>query len=280
MSVDAPLRVLVIDDDADTRSNLTDILELDNFPVESAGTAAEALDRRDWGEIGAILLDRRLPDSSAEELLPRLRQLAPHAAVLIVTGYADLHGAIAALRQGATDYILKPISPEALRASLLRVAERRRLTRAKERSEAAFRALVETAPCMIVILRLDHRIVYFNHFAEELTGFAAGAVLGRDFLATLVPEESRPALAEFLQRNLDGAATRGREGQVRCDDGSRRSVLWSAEGLPDFEGDPALLCVAQDITTLKQAQERSAGFASRQDRGNLLAQRVDVTATR
>src|SRR5947208_1300452 len=117
----AALTVLVIDDDADTRANLRDILELDgDYRVETAGTIAEALDRDDWSQIGAILLDRKLPDGSAEAVLPRLRQLAPDAAVLIVTGYADLTGAISALRQGAADYILKPINPDALRAGLAR----------------------------------------------------------------------------------------------------------------------------------------------------------------
>ena len=141
-----------MDDDADTRSNLCDILELDHFQVETAGTVAEVLKRKDWDRISAVLLDRRLPDGNAEELLPRLRQLAPEAAILIVTGYADLQGAIAALRQGAADYILKPINADALRASLARLAERRRLTLAKERSETAFRTLVEAAPCLIAIL--------------------------------------------------------------------------------------------------------------------------------
>src|SRR5207253_1235822 len=119
------------------------------------GSAAEVLARDRWNEIAAILLDRKLPDGMAEDLLPRLRRLAPDAAVLIVTGYADLHGAIAALRQGAVDYILKPINPDALRASLARVAEVRRLALGKERSEAAFRTLIEAAPCLIVILRPD-----------------------------------------------------------------------------------------------------------------------------
>src|SRR5690349_7107382 len=117
MPSESDVRVLIVDDDADTRSNLCDILELDQFQIETAGTVAEALNRTDWDRISAVILDRRLPDGNAEELLPRLRNLAPEAAVLIVTGYADLQGAIAALRQGAADYILKPINPDALRAS-------------------------------------------------------------------------------------------------------------------------------------------------------------------
>src|SRR6516165_3659429 len=126
MPANSDFLVLVVDDDPDTRSNLCDILELDDYRIETAGTAAEVLRRSDWDRVAAILLDRRLPDGNAEELLPQLRQLAPEAAILIVTGYADLQGAIAALRQGAADYILKPINADALRASLTRIAERRR----------------------------------------------------------------------------------------------------------------------------------------------------------
>ena len=120
-------RVLAIDDDADTQANLRDILELDDYEVATAGSAAEALACADWERTSAIILDRVLPDSTAEELLPRLKELAPHADVLIVTGHSDLQGAIAALRQGAADYILKPINPDALRASLARITERQRL---------------------------------------------------------------------------------------------------------------------------------------------------------
>jgi PAS domain S-box-containing protein len=257
MLTPASLQVLVVDDDADTRANLCDILELDGHRVETAGTVAEVLARTDWSRFAAVLLDRKLPDGSAEALLPRLRQLAPNAAVLIVTGYVDLQGAIAALQLGAADYILKPIEPEALRASLLRVADRRRLALAKERSEAAFRTLVEAAPCLIVILRPDQRILYFSRFAEELTGYAAAEVLGRDYVATFLPEERRRAAAEDLRRVLTGAASRGQEGPVLRKDGSRRWVIWNARLLPDYEGGPAVLAVGQDITALKEAQERT-----------------------
>src|SRR5688572_19146863 len=137
-----PFDVLVVEDDADTRANLRDILELDDCHVETAGSVAEALARSDWARFCAIILDRRLPDGSAETVLPRLKELAPDASGLIVTGYRDLEGAVACLRLGAADYILKPISPDALRASLGGIAERRRLEQARQRSEAAFRHLV------------------------------------------------------------------------------------------------------------------------------------------
>jgi YesN/AraC family two-component response regulator len=75
--------------------------------------------------VTAILLDRRLPDGNGDELLTQLRQLAPDAAVVMVTGYADVEAALHALRCGATDYLLKPINPDLLRATLARVAKLR-----------------------------------------------------------------------------------------------------------------------------------------------------------
>src|SRR5262249_37173125 len=157
---------------------------------------------------------------SAETLLPRLRQLAPKAAVIVSTGVGGLSGAILALRQGAADYIVKPLDADALRASLARIADRQNLERAKERTEAAFRTLVEAAPCMIVILRPDGTILYFSPFAEEMTGYAAREVLGKRYTSVFAPD---PASAEFMDRQINnilaGITTRGFESPVRCKSG-------------------------------------------------------------
>jgi two-component system, LuxR family, sensor kinase FixL len=251
-----PLHVLVVDDDADTRANLCDILEMDGHQIETAGSVAETLHGRDWSRIAAVILDRRLPDGTAEDLLPHLRRLAPDAAVLIVTGYADLQGAIAALRQGAADYILKPVNADALRASLLRIADRRRLAQAKERSEAAFRTLVDAAPCLIVILREDNHIVYFNRFVAALTGRKTADVVGQDYCTNFLPAEYRPQVMEQLRHLLAGTPARDCEHPILCKDGSRRWVIWNAERLADYEGGPAVLKVGQDVTERKQAQQR------------------------
>lgn len=201
------LRVLVIEDDPDARANLREILELDDHRVEESASAAEALARRDWPGIAAIILDRKLPDALADDLLPRLRQAAPEAAVLIVTGYADLHGAISALRQGATDYILKPIVPDDLRARLRRVAachrtqsELRRAERlaaigqvvaglahesrnALQRSQACLEMLAlkvaDQPEALDLIARLQTAQDHLQHLFEDVRGYAAPIRLER-----------------------------------------------------------------------------------------------------
>lgn len=129
MNEPLPLRVFVVEDDADARANLCDILELDGHQAEVAGTVAEVLARDHWTEIDVVILDRRLPDGSVDDLLSYIGQKAPRAALIVVTGYADVEGAIMALRRGASDYLLKPINPDALRASLNRIVEMRRVER-------------------------------------------------------------------------------------------------------------------------------------------------------
>ncbi len=125
-------KVLVVEDDRDARANIADILELDGYRADLAGTVREALDRTNWDDYAAILLDRRLPDGSSEDLVPRLKERAPQVALIIVTGYGDIGNAILALRHGAADYLLKPIDAAALRASLGRI---RRLREAEARAE-------------------------------------------------------------------------------------------------------------------------------------------------
>ncbi|MEX1095402.1 MAG: ATP-binding protein [Planctomycetales bacterium] len=133
--------VLVVDDDPGTRRSLRRILTLDGYRVDEAASVADVRAITNWNDYVAILLDRRLADGSAEELLPELKRWAPHAAVLIVTGFGDLESSIAALRAGAADYLLKPVEPETLRARIRHFAD---LRQTHDELESAQRKLVQS----------------------------------------------------------------------------------------------------------------------------------------
>ena len=174
-------KILVIEDDPDARANLRDILEMDDYAVDTAQR-----DARGPAERGRSATSRSsswtggLPDGNALDFLPRLETRPPMRRVMIVTAHSDLEGAIEALRHGAADYILKPINADSLRIRVGRIMEQRRLALAKERSDSVFRNLVEAAECMIVMLRpADHAILYFSPFAEHLTGYRPARCRGR-----------------------------------------------------------------------------------------------------
>jgi signal transduction histidine kinase len=274
MPTTPPFRVLVVDDDADTRANLADVLALDGYEVHAAGTAADALSRADWPEISAVLLDRRLPDGTAEGLLPRLRERAPHAAVLIVTGHADLEGAVAALRQGAADYLTKPISPDVIRARLAAVAQRKRaegeiarLNQDLGRRVAELEKLLEVIPIGIGIADdPECRRVRANAALSKYLRVAPGANVS----ATAPPGE-RPAFRVYRDgRELSGAelplqaaAARGVEiRDVELDvvhpGGEVVSLYCYAGPLVDEGGRPrGAVGAFLDVTERKRAQERA-----------------------
>lgn len=251
------MNILIVEDDADTRANLEDILSLDGHCVRCAGSLKEAFARDDWSEIGVVLLDRKLPDSGEENAIARVKSAAPGADVMIVTGYRDIEGAIECLRCGAADYILKPINPELLRARVNRLAEHRLLAAEKRRGDAVFRGVVEAAECLIVIVLEDRSVAYFSPFAERLTGFRAADVVGHEYRELFLAEQDQGGTALSLERALAGEPIHGFESVVWCRDGQRRWLLWNAIRLDDYEGRMAVLCVGQDITKRKAAEERA-----------------------
>ena len=135
-----------------------------------------------------ILLDRKLPDGTAADLLPRLRRLAPASAVIVVTGLADVDGAIEALRQGAADYLLKPIDPDELRARIGRIAEHRRLEEAHRESERFARSVLDSLDAHIAVLDHSGTILAVNQawrgFAAANGAGGANVAEGADYLQT------------------------------------------------------------------------------------------------
>jgi PAS domain S-box-containing protein len=164
------LDILVVEDDPDTRANLRDVLELDDHRVEIAATAAEALGRPDLAKFPAVILDRRLPDAVADELLPRLRAAAPETQFILVTGYSDIQGAISALRQGATDYILKPIDPDELRARLNRIAVSQRVDHEIKRQAEIIQSLLTNASDAIFVVDVRGIVLLCNPAVSRLIG--------------------------------------------------------------------------------------------------------------
>lgn len=117
------MNILMIEDDRDPLAGLRDVLEEEGHTLQTAGTLAEAFGRDDLSAFSVIFLDRNLPDGLADAHLPRLKACAPDAAIIVITGYADLEDVAEAIRQGAVDYLVKPRNPQWLKARLARIVE-------------------------------------------------------------------------------------------------------------------------------------------------------------
>ena len=248
------MQILIIEDDDDARQNLRDILQLKNHHVTSAGSVGTMLDSaNDLSHIDVIVLDRKLPDGLAEELLPRFRQLAPAADVVVVTGYADLQSTISALREGVSDYILKPINPDVLFASLERIQVRRDME-AELRAEREFaEMLLGTAEAIVLVLDSKGTIVRFNRYLTELTGHTLSDTVGQNWFETFIPERERGRLQDVFRQIVDHSTRRGIVNPILTKDGQEREIRWSNTIFN--QGDAIrVLAVGMDITDLMQAQ--------------------------
>ena len=122
------LRALVVDDDPDFRASLGTLVEREGFRVTEAPRIAEARAHLKEQLCDVVLIDLGLPDGDGLELLAD-EELSPDLEFIIVTGNATVESAVGALRDGALDYLTKPIDRARLKTVLTHVARTRSLKR-------------------------------------------------------------------------------------------------------------------------------------------------------
>jgi DNA-binding NtrC family response regulator len=117
--------ILVVDDEPAIQDILTWALSAEGYRVATAGNGEEALSRVEQEEFDIIVTDIVMPGLDGLEVLERSRILNPRAAVIVMTAYAALETAIAALRRGASDYLEKPFSVDLLKERVQRLLQYR-----------------------------------------------------------------------------------------------------------------------------------------------------------
>ncbi len=122
-----PFQVLVVDDEEIARTNLEHILTKEGYRVRTAANGMEALDQVRDQEVDLIITDLKMEKMDGIQLLEAAKQVAPHAAIMMVTGYATVDSAVEALQKGAVHYLSKPIKIDELRESVKRISEKKRL---------------------------------------------------------------------------------------------------------------------------------------------------------
>jgi two-component system NtrC family response regulator len=125
----ADARILVADDEAGQRDLLADLLADLGADVRRAANGSEALAEVVRDPPDLVLTDVRMPGVSGAELLAEVKRANPQVEVVLVTAYGDVRDAVAALRAGAADYLLKPLDLDEVECVVRRALERRTLER-------------------------------------------------------------------------------------------------------------------------------------------------------
>ncbi len=102
-------KILVIDDERAIRNTLKEILTYENYQVELAENAMQALEKAKANENDLILCDIKMPDMDGIELLPQLCEINPDTPVVMISGHGNIDTAVEAIKKGAYDFIEKPL---------------------------------------------------------------------------------------------------------------------------------------------------------------------------
>ncbi|MCD6273749.1 MAG: sigma-54-dependent Fis family transcriptional regulator [Deltaproteobacteria bacterium] len=117
-------QILVVDDEPDMRSALTHVLHRNGYDVESADNGPEALKKFKNHKFSMVITDVKMPDMSGMEVLGAIKKISPEVPVIMMSAYGTIGKAVDAMKEGASDYLVKPFSFESLEMVVKRIGDK------------------------------------------------------------------------------------------------------------------------------------------------------------
>src|SRR4030042_1956287 len=152
--------ILIVDDDEVMSRTLSDILKKMSYEVTSLQTGKDALSPLQESIFDLILLDIRLPDLNGLDVLKKIREIDSDSFVIVMTAYADVQTAVAAMKAGAYDYINKPFEIDEFKLTIKKALEAKELKgevlrlRSKQKDEEKNGEIYGVSPQMDVVREL------------------------------------------------------------------------------------------------------------------------------
>jgi len=197
-------RILIAEDEEIVRTNIQEYLGSEGYDVDTAPDGRAALDRVLGEDYGLVITDIQMPGMDGIELLGHIVAQRPDTSVLIITAYASVETALAALRQGAYDYLLKPVAFEDLIKRIQNLFAYRELRHEVTRLRRTisdglgFEGIVGESPAIRAVFDLIDRVAPSD--ATVLITGESGT--GKELAARAIHTRSNRASKEFLSVNM------------------------------------------------------------------------------
>ncbi len=260
-------RILIVDDEANARAALSEILHEEGYTTEVAADGFKALKKVEEFSPDVVLTDLKMPGLDGIGLMQKARELSPSATFVVMTAFGTISNAVEAVQKGAYQYLQKPLDFPELAVVIERAIERSRLlqenARLKEklRDKNPFGQIVGDHPKMIEALRLAEQVA-----ASRATVLIVGETgTGKELVAELIhresPRRAKPlvrvncaALAEsLLESELFGHERGAFTGAV----GKRQGRFEQADGGTLFLDEVSEIPMPVQVKLLRVLQERA-----------------------
>jgi len=225
-------RILIVDDEANARAALSEILHDEGYSTETAADGFKALGKLEEFAPDVILTDLKMPGLDGIAFMEKARAAAPGAVFVVMTAFGTISSAVAAVKKGADNYLTKPLEFEALSAVVERAMEKARLlqeTRAlrdRLRERNAFGLIVSDDPKMQEILELVGQVGPSR--ASVLVTGESGT--GKELIAESIHAASPRAQKPFVRLNCAALAESHLESELV---GHERGAFTGAVGRRD-----------------------------------------------
>jgi PAS domain S-box-containing protein len=194
--------VLVVDDEVSITDTLNKYLSLENYTVFTANNGNEGLEKYWEHKPQIIITDIKMPGMSGLEFLGRIRSEDLETEIIVVTGHGDMDSAIEALKNNASDFLLKPLDLEVILYALQRTEARinlkkkvksytvklEKLLKQVNYSKRHMETIVQNSPSAMLTYDTNGVITSWNAEAEKLTGYSSDESKGKSFKDLFVIE--------------------------------------------------------------------------------------------
>jgi DNA-binding NtrC family response regulator len=194
-------RILIVDDEVNARTALAELLREEGYHVETAADGFKALPKLEEEEPDLVLTDLKMPGLDGLELMAKVRERDPECVVVLMTAFGAVETAVKAMRQGASDYITKPVNMEELVLVLARELERKRLRAEtgalRERLAAKHRisSIVGASPVMQKVFDTVMQVAP-SRASILITGESG---TGKELIAAAIHEQSPRSKRPFVK---------------------------------------------------------------------------------
>ncbi|MBF0415556.1 MAG: response regulator [Magnetococcales bacterium] len=284
-------RILYMEDDEALAQLVQRRLGRYGIRTETAADGLSGLEILQHDHFDAVVLDYKMPHLDGLGVLRQMMMNQSSPPVIMVSGFGNLETAIAAIHEGAADYVVKETGsnyPELLRSSIERVLEKQSLIHGKKKMEAALqeselqiRHIADAAGDAIVSADEEGCLTFWNRGAQTIFGYQEEEIFGKHF-TTLVPERSRNFCIKSVikMRNSDKTSWLGQTFDLAAKrkDGSEFPLevalsSWMVNGKRFFSA------VARDVTARKKEERRTQRLLQNQILINALLQLVTRPGT-
>lgn len=195
------ITVLIVDDEENARTNIGEYLEGEGYEVIGAATLAEAKTCLQRGDADVVLLDVQLPDGYGPNLLYETAYLPNRPPIIMITAYGNIEMAVDAMKNGAHDFLSKPIVFTELQKSIERACEivsmKRELAHLRSTEQNRTKFIVGKSPAMQIIVNQAQRAALAS-VSVLVTGETG---TGKEVLARFIHQSGPRAKKQFIAIN-------------------------------------------------------------------------------